>query len=252
MATDSFAVILNALVIPPFMTLAKALASVDKTPVLDHIVQAKSSWGILAEHQPEALAQALHQGLTKAGMPSLCVRDAQVVVPPEPILMTALETLDFKRVVMIGVAGVPEVTVKTTHVKEGPSAGQKILNTTVLMTTGIPLKLGGKTRVVEKTSTQTESLFFLDLVLENPFERRRMDALNFNYACLDARKGYQALGNLRLLVEDLFRLAPQADINHGVRLFQEKRPLNEMGYATLADLDRELRWRLTLQKLSRA
>ena len=80
---------------------------------------------------------------------------------PEATPMTQKETLPAERILVIGAAAVPHSTVTTKKVKEGPSGAQSIINTTVLMSTGIPLHLGGKTRVVEKTTTHTERTRFV-------------------------------------------------------------------------------------------
>jgi hypothetical protein len=243
---DFYAVVLTQPALPPFMEVARALAQARHTPALDQTVPAKRAWGILAEHQPEEVAQTLQQGLIQAGLPCRVIREDQMPSLPEAKPMTRMETPASERITLLGAAAVPHSTETTRKVKEGPSGAQRIINTTVMMSTGIPLRLGGKARVVEKTTTHTDRLFYLDIVLRNPWERRRIDAAHFDYSCLKERKSYQGFANFRLVIDDFIALAPAAALNHGIRVLQEKKPLLDMEYVSLADFERELRWRLTL------
>ena len=243
---DRYAVVFTQSLLPPFMDVARALAQAHKTPAIDQTLPAKRAWGILAEHQSEPSAQVLQQSLAAAGLPCRVISENEIPPLPEAKAMAHMEPIAAERIILLGAAAVSFSTVSTKTVKEGPSAAQKIINTTVSMSTGIPLKLGGKTRVVEKTTTQTDRQFYLDIVLRDPLERRRISADHFDYSCLKERKGYQSFANFRLIIDDFMLQAPAAKLNHGIRILREKKPVVEMEYVSLADFERELRWRLTL------
>src|SRR5207237_9314160 len=98
---------------------------------------------------------------------------------------------------------------------EGPGAGDRALNMGILLATGLPIKVGKKERVVEKTVESTDLVFFVDLVFKDPALRLRVDAQNFDFSCLKERKLYNVLGNLRLFVADLVKAAPGAYQNRG-------------------------------------
>jgi hypothetical protein len=57
------------------------------------------------------------------------------------------------------------------------------------------------------------------------------------------------LGNLRALARRLAGLWPEAGRNRGLRFILEGKPQRDMGYESLADLERESRWLLTLRAL---
>jgi hypothetical protein len=149
--------------------------------------------------------------------------------------------------VLVSAAGITLTTTTTKTTKEGPSAAQKILSTGILLTTGLPIKIGGKERVVEKTQQQSELVFYLDLYYGQPLRRRRIDAQHFDYSFLKERKLYFVLGNFKLVLGDLLAAAPAAWRNHGAKVLLEGKPVQTMGYESLADLEREARWLLTLQ-----
>jgi hypothetical protein len=79
--------------------------------------------------------------------------------------------------------------------------------------------------------------------------RFRIDAQDFNFSCLKARMGYTAPQNFRILVLEMIRLCPQALKNRGAQVLLDGAAIASMGYDTIADLDRESRWLLTLDSL---
>ena len=84
----------------------------------------------------------------------------------------------------------------------------------------------------------------------HPPRRLRVAAEHFDYSFLKERKLYQVMGNFKLLVGDLVKETSEAWQNHGTRVLLEGKPIQTMGYSTLADLERETRWLLTLQELN--
>jgi len=118
-----------------------------------------------------------------------------------------------------------------------------------MMSTGLPIKIGGRKRPAEKTHEEHGLAFYAELHYEDPSRRLQIDASHFDFSCLGERMLYQAQGNLKLLIGDVVRAAPEAWANHGTRVLLEGRPIRTMGYRSLEDLEREARWLLTLRRL---
>jgi hypothetical protein len=231
------------------MALARVLAGMRGTPVHDQVLAAKRSWGIVGEDLSEAQAREMAKELRGAQMECLvCSRSALVALPEaEP----ARKIGDFVATppAVIAAAGVTVTSKSTRKVNEGPSPAQKAVSTAIMLSTGLPLKIGGKKRAVQKTETQQDLVFCVDLLYEDPPRRQRIVASEFDYSFLGARKLYQALGNCKLLLGELVSKAPQAWQNHGTRILTQSQPVNLMGYGSFDDLEREERWLLTLRAL---
>jgi hypothetical protein len=247
--TSPFAVILSRPEEREPMALAKALAAIRKTPVQDQVAAAKRGWGILAENLSAEEAQSLVEGLGRLGLECASLPTSSLVPLPETKPIGRFEPALTDRLVLVAAAGITVTSTTTKAVKEGPSAAQKALSTAILLGTGLPIKIGGKERTVEKTQTQSDRVFYLDLLYKDPFRRLRVDALHFDYSFLKERKLYQVFGNFKLLLGDLAQAVPGAWRNHGTKILLSGSPLQKMGYESLADLERETRWLLTLQTL---
>jgi hypothetical protein len=246
---STFAVILARSEARDPVALAKALAAARKTPLQDQMVFAKSCWGILAENVSQQDADALAQGLKQSGIESVvCPSSTLLQLPPvEPA--TTIQPISAAKPVLIAAAAITITSTTTKHIKEGPSAAQKIASAGLMLATGLPIKIGGKERTVEKTQHQSELVFYLDALYKEPTRRLRVDALHFDYSFLKERKLYQLMGNFKLLVGDLVKASPEAVQNHGTRVLMEGKPLQTMGYNSLGDLERETRWLLTLSSI---
>jgi hypothetical protein len=229
------------------MGLAKALAAVRRTPLQDQINAAKRAWGILAESLTESDASRLSGVLREAGLETTVAPALAAIPAAQPA--SRFEPALTHQLILIAAAGITVTSTTTRTVKEGPSAGQKILSAGILLSTGLPIKIGGRERTVEKKQTLSDRVFYVDLLYKDPVRRRRIDALHFDYSFLKERKLYQIFGNFKLLVGDLVRAAPSAWQSHGTKVLLEGKPLQTMGYDSLADLERETRWLLTLQLL---
>jgi hypothetical protein len=212
--------------------------------VQDQINAAENGWGILAESLTADQGQFLVENLSQAGLKSRCV--SSLVPLPEVHPLSRWESAITDQLVLIAVAGITITSKTSKTVKEGPTAAQKILNTGILLTTGLPIKIGGKERTVVTTHQSSDLAFFLDLIYKNPSRRLRIDAQNFDYSFLKERKLYFVMGNFKLLVEDVVNAVPAAWRNHGSRVLLENKPIQTMGYESLEDLERETRWLLTL------
>jgi hypothetical protein len=247
--TKEFVALLKSQAARDPAVLAKALAVVRKTPLQDQVLAAKNGWGFLAENLDAAQADAFSISLRQAGVEN--------VVCPASFLATlpvAQEASTFKMLteappVLIAAAAITVTSTTTKQVKEGPSAAQKVLSTAILLGTGLPIKIGGKDRIVEKTQQQSDMVFYVDVIYGNPSRRLRVNSQNFDYSFLKERKLYQVFGNFKLLLGDLTKATPTAWTNHGTRVLLEGKPIQTMGYGSLADLERETRWLLTLQTL---
>jgi hypothetical protein len=241
----AFAVILTRPEQREPMVLARALASIRKTPVQDQVMPAKSGWGIVAENLNAEEARRLVEGLSQAGLESKAVPALSPLPPAQALTRWDPAILD--ELALIAAAGITVTSTTTKSVKEGPSAAQKILNTGILLTTGLPIKIGGKERTVQKTQQHSDLVFYLDLIGKDPRHRWRVEAEHFDYSFLKERKLYFLMGNFKLLVGDFVQAAPAAWRNHGARVLLENKPVQTMGYDSLTDLERETRWLLTLQ-----
>lgn len=231
------------------MALAKALASVRETPVQDQVLAANKAWGIVAEDLPESEARALGQALRSTGLKCTAGPTAALAKLPEVEPAATVDELPAAHPILISVAGITVTTTTTKTEKHGPSGAQKMASAAIMMSTGIPIRIGGRKRSVEKTQEEQSLVFYADLYYEDPSKRLRIDASHFDFSCLEERMLYLAQGNLKLLIGDLFQAAPGAWMNHGTRVLLEGRPIRMMGYGSLEDLEREARWLLTLRAL---
>ncbi len=243
---DSFAVILADPNARNPMLVAKALASVRKTPLQDQILVAKNGWGVLAENLSETDSKKLVQDLKNAGLETFSMASKSFIPLPDIKPAQTLDLLLANPPVLIAAAGITHTSKTTKLIKEGPSAGQKIMSTVILLGTGLPVNIGGKSRLVEKTQQHCDLVFHADFLYKDPWLRYRVDAQMFNYACLKERKQYYVLGNFKLLLADLVKAYPQAWTNHGARVLLEGKPVQSMGYESLTDLEKETRWLLAL------
>jgi len=228
------------------VALAKALAAARKTLVYDQMMTAKNAWGIVAENLTEPEAKALVQALRSSGVESVVCPSASLLPLPSAEPAATLQALPASPPVLIAVAGITS----TNTVKERPSGALKILNIANLLAgAGLPIRIGGKERVVEKTQQHSEIVFYADILYKAPPRRLRIDARRFDYSFLKERKLYQTRGNFKLLIGDLVKGSPEAWKNHGTQILLEGKHIHTMGYQSLADMERETRWMLTLQSL---
>jgi hypothetical protein len=227
--------------------LAKALAAVRGTPVQDQALVARRAWGIVADDLSEADAKALGKALRSAGVECAVGPTAALAELPSVETVAAVDALPAAQPILIAVAAITVTTTTTKTEKKGPSPGQKAASAAIMMATGLPIKVGGRKRSVEKTQQEQSLAFYAELHYETPSRRVQIEASHFDFSCLKERMLYQAQGNLKLLIGDLVGAAPEAWTNHGARVLLEGRPIRTMGYGDLEDLEREARWLLTLR-----
>ncbi|TPW19706.1 MAG: hypothetical protein FD126_2425, partial [Elusimicrobia bacterium] len=127
---------------------------------------------------------------------------------------------------------------------------KKVIKTGITLMTGMPTSLGLAPKGPERKIEEVDQVYVVDLLLKDPAQRVRIEGKRFDFSCLGARKGYTVPANMKILVGHLAAAAPGAALNRGAQVMVDGRPLREMGYDALGDLDRETRWRLTLAALS--
>lgn len=228
---------------------AQALAAWKRVPAADMIVPARRCWGIAAQGESKERAEDLASVLRRGGVESVVVPDNLLEELPPVSTIPALEPSAAKRLALLAVAAFKITTSREVKTVEGPSTAQRAVKIGLLMA-GIPT-LGGGAREVIKKVEESDLHFYADLVLESPVERLRVDAQAFDFSCLGARKAYGALVNFRTLLEWLSDLAPKAARNRGCRFMLDGKPVREMGYESLDDLEREEKWLLTLRALGK-
>lgn len=227
--------------------LAQALGPALKKPAQDLIVPVRKGRGLLADDLSQEEAQRVAQALAEKSVTALAVPRGLLEDLPkaeplktlnEPVAPELLAAAVFKR-----------TTSRTVKVEEGPSMGKRAVQLGITLATGLPVGLmGGGKKEVERTIESSDLAYVLDVVAGG--RRLRVDAEDFDFSCLGERKGYDAPGNFRRLIEVL---APSARlVNEGARALLASRPLRELGYESAEDLDAEERWLLTLAALKKA
>jgi hypothetical protein len=229
------------------IALARALAAVHGTPLQDQAIVARRAWGIVADDLSKSEAQSLAKALGAQGVECAVGPTAALVDLPQAETAATIDEIPAAQPVLIALAGITLTTTVKKKEKKGPSGAQKAASTAIMATTGLPIKIGGRKRSVETTKEEQSLVFFADLHYEDPSRLVRIDAAHFDFSCLEERMLYQSQGNLKLLIGDLVEAAPEAWTNHGARILLEGRPIREMGYTDLEDLEREARWLLTLR-----
>jgi hypothetical protein len=233
------------------MALARILAAARETPVQDQVLVAKRAWGIIADDLSANEAKALAELLRSSGVQCGVGPTAALVDVPAARTIHTVDDLPEVSPILIAVAALAVTKTKTRTVEKGPSGAEKAASAAIMMTTGLPIKIGGRKRSVEKTEEAQSLSFLADLHYPAEPGRVRIDAPHFDFSCLNERMLYQAQGNLKLLVGDLVEAAPEVWTNHGTRVLLEGKPIRTMGYASLDDLEREARWLLTLRAAGR-
>lgn len=229
---------------------AEALAAWKGVPVADAIIAARRCWGLSVESEEKPAADKLAGLLQSRGVGALAVPSSLLEELPAVEPIRSLASAPSKSTVLIAAAGFKKTTTREVKTTEGPSPTQRALKIGLAIA-GVPT-FGGGSREVVKRVEESDLVFYADVVLSDPPLRLRVDAQDFDYSCLGARKGYDALGNFRTLLMVVGDAAPAAVKNKGCRYLLDGKPVRETGYEGLADLEREERWLLTLRALGKA
>lgn len=244
--------------------IARALAAARKVPFQDTMRSARRCWGIVEEGLGKAEAAAAAASLTGAGLRAAAIPGTLVEELPEAEPVCRMEfsseglfpetragggRVPWTRLALIAAAGFRQAEAPRPAAGEAPDPAKKLLKLGFTLATGLPTSLGLGKPPPAPTAPQAEFLLFLDLILKEPARRLRIEGARFDFSCLRKRMLYDVLGNCRQLTADLAAAAPAARRNRGARVFIENRPLREMGYDALSDMERECRWLRTLEAL---
>lgn len=260
-----YCVLLRPCDLPEPAKLAPVLAAHLKTPFYEAARRVREAWGILGEDMEDADAKALSAALDAGGFPSVVLPANLLEELPAPTAVVSMDmepdglslaaksgeksTLLWSRAALIAGACYKEVTVRKVKTVEGPSAIQKAASMGMMMA-GIPIRIGPKKTETEKTVETSDLVFFLELYERKPLRRFRVNAQDFSYACLGEGMKYAASDNFRALVGRIASGAPRAALSRGSRVIVGNGPVSSMGYDSLASLERESRWLLTLESLA--
>lgn len=241
----------------PTVQIAEALAAHKKIPFQDAIHDVRVSWGFLGHNLAEMEAHELAAALISKGIPAQALpvdslRDlpiAQFVKALElrgaELVLTLpsgeMHSVAYDQIKVIAGTGLTVREVSKEKVTEGRTNTQKMVNVGLLLS-GIPLSVGKRKTVVEKTTVKEDILFYLDLLVEGPTRRFRIDAQALSYSFLKERMLHNTLQNFKTLLGELTRSAPQAHVNRGTRFLVKNQILTQMGYESFSDLERETLW----------
>ncbi len=245
-----------------FGPIGQALAIYRSVPTLDTVNEAKKCWGILTEKISEADAGRLIASLAKYNLlgipvPQEAMRNLPPVINVDAVdefeggirlvdENEAVHDLKGQDVHVIGAAAFRSVTQKKIEEKQGPTTGQRAASIGIMLATGLPISIGPKKKTIQKTISDTELLFMMEIVAGNPARRFRIEGTHVNYAFLKERMVAGAMGNFRLLLSDAVLRAPQARRSRGTRILLANEPVTGMGYEGIPDLERECRWLLSI------
>jgi hypothetical protein len=241
-----YAVIIEGGELPPAAVLAKALAPARRAPVQDLLIPMRRCWGLIELDAEESAAKEEARLLAQAGVRSLAIPANLVEEAPPAELVHEFERRPLPAR-LLAAAVFRQTTQKVVAQESGPTAAQRALTIGLSMATGLPLGVGGGKKVERRIVESGDLVYWLDVYAGQPLRRYRLAAHDFDFSCLGERMGFDAAGNFRRILE---WLAPDARaLNRGARGILEGKPMRDLGYESLADLDREGRWRLTLQAL---
>ncbi|MBI4669443.1 MAG: hypothetical protein HY747_09740 [Elusimicrobia bacterium] len=225
---------------------------------------AKNCWGIIADDLDETAAAKLAEHLRAESLDAVVVASGDIAVPAKAESIVKLEPADdawrvFSKtgeafsvntgqISLISAVVFEEVSVTTTEVKDVPGLGRKAAQIGILLTTGLPIPLGGS-KTTKKTERKSNQFIYVDLFIENPNRRFRIDAHEFDYRFLKERMTYNLMSNLKSLLADLVKASPCAGRNFGAGAIMRAEPVHQLGYGSLADGERECRWLLNIRNL---
>lgn len=216
-ATDASSAAFSVLLPSPerldALKVARALARFLGVPVHDAAVRARRSCGIVAEGLAEEQAKELAKRLDEEALGGWVLRDDALATVPAA---QALKTLELA------------------HAGFRPAADGGAGE----------LVLGRAIRLVAAASIDRGLL--LDIVLESPLRRLRVDAERFDFRCLGGRMNYDARNNMRELARSLCSLSPSALRARGTEALLSDRRSEPVAYDAVDDLEREERWLLTI------
>lgn len=245
------------------MVMAKWMAAQKGIPLFDAQRAARHAWGFLAEKVTEAEARSLQESAEQAGFGTRLIPTDAIPIPSDPVPIHGIGFSADAFQLMIGVPPAPRPptpwsalrvlsfvrirrdTVVTKTVTEQVSGGRRLAGLGIMLATGIPVGMG-KAKEIQKTSTVTDWLVFLDIFADGG--RWRVVPERFDFSGLGAEKTFAGPENLRRLLSILRKSAPDALLNRGARGLLEGTALGALGYDDLDDAEKENRWLLALSQ----
>lgn len=244
-------------------TLAPWFAARGGMALIDAKRAARHAWGMLAEDLTETEAQAARAAAAEMGLPAACVSDDHFRPLTDPLPVSGLHldgsslrwtsgsppaplpAVASASIRLLSFASIRRDSLVKRVVKEQASGARRLAGLGIMLTTGIPVGLGGTTEV-SRTMASTEWIVFLDVLGEE--SRWRVTPERFDFSGLGAGKGVGGPENTRRLLEALRAAAPGALLNRGAQTLLAGRPLSGAGYDDLDDVEKETRWLLALAK----
>lgn len=246
--------------------LAEALAKARGTPLADASRAARGAFGLVAGALAEPEARALAEGLAAGGVAALALPESLVEEPPPARALLRCEPREaglfwtprdgkapqlapWRALALVAAAAFKRAESRVVR-EDASNMARRALGLGLTLATGIPPSLtGASKREVERRVETSEVVHYADFVFEDL--RLRVDAQEFDFSGLGARMSYDAPSNLRRLVTLAFEARPEIPRTEGAWIIGEGRPLREMPYNELADLEREERWLWTLRALKK-
>jgi hypothetical protein len=258
LASPQYDVLLGTCDDVPAAVVAEAIAACKKIPFQDAMHDVRAGWGFLGKNLPEDEAERLVAAVQSKGVAARLVAHDDIAPLPELQLVKNV-VFDAAGLRLIGAAGdlgtfapahlsvvaaaaLATRSVTTKKVVEGGRSNVEKLVNVGLLLSGIPISIGKKAKVVEKTTVKQDLFFHLDLLMREPSARFRIDAESVRYAFLQERMVHNTLQNFKIFLKDLTEWAPQARLNKGARFFLKNLVLSQMGYESFANLEEEMRW----------
>jgi hypothetical protein len=223
---------------------------------------ARHAWGLLADNLSEEDARSALAAATAHGLAAVVLAENPAPLP-DPVPVTALRWMESalawtsgvppvsmapvegSRVRLLSFACLRHDSLVTQITKEEASGARRLAGLGIMLTTGIPVGMGGN-KEVSRTVSSTEWVIFLDVFAGDV--RWRVKPERFDFSALGAGKVAGGPANTRHLLEELRARAPGALLNRGARALLQGQPLAGAGYDDLEDVEKENRWLLALAK----
>lgn len=259
-----FGVILNATSLPPWLDIAKPFAQFHKKLVPDVLPILKMCSGLLAENINRVDADALSQCLNQAGLSNIIVPSERIAATMTPHGLTSVQltdkglsvsahgnswlTIPWAAFDLLAAAVFKETQVHVTKTEQGPSIQEKLVKAGILLTTGLPLPMSKK-KTIQTSTTDTNLHTYLDLFLEKPEMRLRLDGLKLDYHFLGDKMGMGAQENFRTFLRELAPRLPTLHINATYATFLAASSQPVIYQESEKIFDQECRWLLTQRRL---
>lgn len=145
---------------------------------------------------------------------------------------------NLKNLKIMAYAPLSSETVKIVKERQGPDIGEKAMRLGIMMATGLPIGLGGKSKEISREVRQSETNLYIDLIFDNEI-RLRINSENFDFSCLDEQKTYSSHINFKNLCIKLAQYSPLAWKNSALYDLLSGAMSPTLKYETISDLEKE-------------